>query len=1360
MAASGQFFDADGDLVSLKLTGAGTLDFALDQPDDKGRGALDHLTLAGTDARSVLSVTVQKVAGGNGLLNIGSIDITGALRGLSAPTSNLIGTGLTATGALGGVALRDLTNGADIVLGGAANSSTVLVLGNVGTGSDLTVGGKLSATVKSAADGQWTAASFGAVASTTGGFAADLTATASSGALGRNPALASLSVKVGDFSGNITAQGAIGGIAVRGGDLTGNISTAGAVGNIAVNGEAGGQWNALRFGNITVANGNLSATITSAGAVGALSVVGGDLTGDLFAVGAAGNVVVKNVRTNGGNVLGATLTASGFGNISIAKNLTDSLILAGGNLGADHTLGGTGTNADIFAAGKIGAVAIGGSVEKSVIGGGLNPVDTEFKDGNDVLLGTARTASLKSFSVRGSLDADSFVGAYLLPAKVKIGTTTVFPIADARFLSHGSLGANFLTFKLVNDTGLYNFDAVSTDVAITGHLALTTGIAGFRAAIGNGALKTFAITPDAGGNFTLSVAKLNALNGSPLTDGTYKLRIETRGTDGGARESSFTFRLDTTAPTGTSVALSLASDTGTTGDGLTSASVVNLTGSAEPGARISVGGKSAIADNTGKFVLPNLTLADGANVLSFGITDLAGNTGTLNATFTKTAITGGTDVVLEWNTENLSAITRDASAPPVASRGLAMTSLAMFDVVSAFDGTAGYYTKVTAPAGASLEAAVVAAAHRVLLYLYPGQQTTLDAAFATSLARVTDTTARAAGVTFGESIASLIIAIRSNDGFDDFVNYTSGNLPGDWQTTAPMYDVALLPQWATLTPFALKTPEQFRPDGPPALDSATYATAFNEVKDIGSANSTVRTADQKQIARFWADGVGTVTPAGHWNQIASLAALDAGHSTAANARLLATLNVALADAAIACWDAKYFYETWRPITAIHDAENDGNAATVEDDAWEPLLITPPFPEYTSGHSTFSAAAADVLTSVFGANYDFTIGSPGLPNVTRAFDNFEEAAKEASDSRVFGGIHFSFATNDGLAMGDEIGDWVIARFNAGADTSAPLVMVDGLENGDVFATSPAITGHILDNLSGVATATAKFDKAAPVSLTLDATGKFTIPAGTLAHGAHTLVINATDAVGNAASPFTVRFTVDALDPTLTLNTGSGDILVAESRLTGRADGTGSPIVSLCYQFDGGPLIPILYDTATGAFDIQPDLAALAPGAHVLTLDTLDAAGHHLVKTVNVTLDARIPFAVTEHTPASFASEVGSTFRPQVFFSRPVDPTSLNAANFYATDTTGAKLPATIVPAQDGSFAWLFFPNPMPGASTVTVHVLGDTIRAAADQQPLDGDENGTPGGTLTYSFSTVSLTPLPGTSLSSLLKNPQAAADRG
>jgi membrane-associated phospholipid phosphatase len=229
-----------------------------------------------------------------------------------------------------------------------------------------------------------------------------------------------------------------------------------------------------------------------------------------------------------------------------------------------------------------------------------------------------------------------------------------------------------------------------------------------------------------------------------------------------------------------------------------------------------------------------------------------------------------------------------------------------------------------------------------------------------------------------------------------------------------------------VTPFALTRGDQFRPDGPPEVTSAAYAAEFNEVKRLGSASSTERTAEQSEIARFWADGSGSYTPPGHWNQIATGLAATEGLSGPASARLLAELNVALADAAIAAWDAKYTYDFWRPVTAIRLADTDGNAATVADPDWLPLLTTPNHPDYVAGHATFSAAAAAILTDAFGEQA-FSATSVTLPGVTRSFDGFADAAAEAGQSRTYAGIHFPSAVEDGLALGQAVGDWVLDAF---------------------------------------------------------------------------------------------------------------------------------------------------------------------------------------------------------------------------------------------------------------------------------------------------------------------------------------------
>jgi membrane-associated phospholipid phosphatase len=231
----------------------------------------------------------------------------------------------------------------------------------------------------------------------------------------------------------------------------------------------------------------------------------------------------------------------------------------------------------------------------------------------------------------------------------------------------------------------------------------------------------------------------------------------------------------------------------------------------------------------------------------------------------------------------------------------------------------------------------------------------------------------------------------------------------------------LLPQWGNVQPFGVTSAAAFLPVPPPSLDSLAYAEEVAFVQAIGSANSTVRTADQTVVARFWANGGGTATPPGHWNQIARLVIAGRQVSLGEEARMMALLNVALADAAIVCWKAKYEYRLWRPIAAIREAGRDGNAATEADPLWTPLLVTPPFPEYTSGHSTFSGAGATVLAKVFGTDSIAFVGeSDDAPGILRPYSGFWAAAEESGMSRIYGGIHFMSANVNGLAAGRAVG----------------------------------------------------------------------------------------------------------------------------------------------------------------------------------------------------------------------------------------------------------------------------------------------------------------------------------------------------
>jgi PAP2 superfamily/Domain of unknown function (DUF4114) len=384
------------------------------------------------------------------------------------------------------------------------------------------------------------------------------------------------------------------------------------------------------------------------------------------------------------------------------------------------------------------------------------------------------------------------------------------------------------------------------------------------------------------------------------------------------------------------------------------------------------------------------------------------------------------NAVLEWNKATLEAIKTDKSAPPIASRNLAIVGAAVYDAVNGLtDFYKSYLVSENWDAEASAEAAAIQAAYQVLIELYPTQKATFDNLLASSLGTLpSNSDLIQEGLDFGKAVAQEVLAARATDGSKNTVSYTVNTTPGNWQPTGPVTS-PLLPQWGAVTPFAMESGSQFRPDAPPALTSADYAAAYNLTKDVGSLNSTTRTADQTETAKFWADGGGTYTPPGHWNAIANQL-LDSSNATLVeSARTMGMLNIAMADAAIACWDAKYTYNTWRPMTAIQQGDADGNAATIANPNWKPLLTTPPFPEFTSGHSTFSSTAATVLTNLMGDNISFTTNSVGLPGVTRSFTSFQQAAAEAGMSRIYGGIHFMPANLEGLHCGQKIGDFVVS-----------------------------------------------------------------------------------------------------------------------------------------------------------------------------------------------------------------------------------------------------------------------------------------------------------------------------------------------
>jgi membrane-associated phospholipid phosphatase len=395
------------------------------------------------------------------------------------------------------------------------------------------------------------------------------------------------------------------------------------------------------------------------------------------------------------------------------------------------------------------------------------------------------------------------------------------------------------------------------------------------------------------------------------------------------------------------------------------------------------------------------------------------------------------DMVATWNDIALQAIAAGPTSPPVASRALAITHAAIFDAVNSISP---FYTKYkyqepySVYKYASAEAAVAQAGYTALSKLFPLQN--FDAQLAASLDTITNGTAKTLGITLGDKIATDMYNSRTGDGSSTAqYPYTPISGPGNWKPTPPPDppDPYLLPGWGTVTPFTMTSGTQFQATtGPPLLTSPEYAAAFNQVKDYGSKTSALRSDYDTNTAYFWADGVNTYTPPGHWNAIAQTVTQNENTSIVDSARTFALLNLALGDAAIVAWDNKLFYHFWRPVTAI-TAIDQGNPNTVQDPGWEPLLATPPFPAYTSGHSTFSAAAAAILAELFGDITTFeskTVSTDWIgpeESKTRTFTSFTEAMEQAGISRIYGGIHWDFDNFYGLATGEALGEYVFANF---------------------------------------------------------------------------------------------------------------------------------------------------------------------------------------------------------------------------------------------------------------------------------------------------------------------------------------------
>jgi hypothetical protein len=381
-----------------------------------------------------------------------------------------------------------------------------------------------------------------------------------------------------------------------------------------------------------------------------------------------------------------------------------------------------------------------------------------------------------------------------------------------------------------------------------------------------------------------------------------------------------------------------------------------------------------------------------------------------------------TDPVLEWNVNMLQALSTATSSGVLQSRLAAIVETAVYSAVASFSDDAERYAGIDTPPppGASIDAAAIAAAHLALVSLLPAQRASLDALYANSLSARGLTTADP-GVAAGEEAAAAILALRAADGSAaaqfPYTAPGAGN-PGVWVPTPPAFAPASLPGWGAVTPWVMRRGSQFRVPPPPAVNSDVYVRDVEDVRDSGALNSVVRTSQQTEIAKWWPPSAVIL-----WNPIARQVAVARRLSTSENARLFALLNVAAADAAIACYESKYAYNVWRPISAIRNADG---VRIPADPNWQPFLATPAFPEYPSAHNEISGAMAQILIALFGdtPGVAMVAHSPANPAFDHVWLQFGEGIDEVINARVWEGIHFRNSDEQGMRAGRCVGQFVV------------------------------------------------------------------------------------------------------------------------------------------------------------------------------------------------------------------------------------------------------------------------------------------------------------------------------------------------
>jgi hypothetical protein len=377
------------------------------------------------------------------------------------------------------------------------------------------------------------------------------------------------------------------------------------------------------------------------------------------------------------------------------------------------------------------------------------------------------------------------------------------------------------------------------------------------------------------------------------------------------------------------------------------------------------------------------------------------------------------DVVTDANAKTATIASRNP-ATAIAVRTMAIVQVSVFEAVNAITGRyASYGAKIAAPSGASVEAAVAAATRTVLLKLMPDQQAAIDADYRAALGPLPDGPAKADGIAVGEQAAAAVLAARAEDGAVAPNTYRPHTTPGVYVPTA----LPVVPHWGKRRPWVMTGGDQFRPGPPPSLTSETWARDYNEIKALGGRTSTQRTAEQTAIARFWE----ATAPVVYWPVARSVASMP-GRDVTANARLLAMAGMAMDDALIAIFDAKYTYNFWRPITAIRNGDLDSNDATERDPGWMPFIDTPMHPEYPCAHCIVSGSLGAVLEAeLAGApGPKLSSVSPTAAGAVRTWSSVGEFTQEVSLARIYDGVHYRFSTEVGSSMGKKIGELAARR----------------------------------------------------------------------------------------------------------------------------------------------------------------------------------------------------------------------------------------------------------------------------------------------------------------------------------------------